>query len=132
MSIIGILLLIVFIIASLLLIVIVLLQDEQGEGIGGIFGGGSSTPFGSRSGNILTKFTSILGAVFFITTLGLAWINRTPDTGDVIGAARRNAPEQSETLEWWSDPAPSLEQGASEGGDLLAEPEATQTEQAAQ
>lgn len=132
MSIIGILLLIVFIIASLLLIVVVLLQDEQGEGIGGIFGGGSSTPFGSRSGNVLTKFTSILGTVFFISALGLAWINRTPDAGDVVGAARRNAPEQSETLEWWSEPAPTLEQGAAEGEEARTETEATQTGEAAQ
>jgi preprotein translocase subunit SecG len=81
-----------------------MIQDEQGEGLGGIFGGGSSTPFGSRSGNVLTKFTSILGAVFLVCSFALAWINRTPESGDVIGAARRQGLTEQQT-EWWNPDA---------------------------
>ena len=44
MGFLGILLLIVFVLAALLLIGLVLIQDEGGEGLGGIFGGGSSAP----------------------------------------------------------------------------------------
>ena len=101
MGLIGVLLLVVFSISSLLLIVIVLIQDEQGEGIGGLFGGGSSTAFGSRSGNILTKFTSILAAIFLVCSFALAWINRTPETGDLLGAARRGAGQEQSIDEWW-------------------------------
>ncbi|MBQ6905176.1 MAG: preprotein translocase subunit SecG, partial [Spirochaetia bacterium] len=72
MGILSIILLVLFVIASLLLILLVLVQDEQGEGLGGIFGGASNTPFGSRSGNVLTRFTSILAAFFLILSLGLA------------------------------------------------------------
>ena len=75
MGVIGIILLVVFVISSILLVVIVLIQDDQGEGIGGLFGGGGSTAFGSRSGNVLTKFTSILAAAFLICSFGMAWIN---------------------------------------------------------
>lgn len=75
MSLLGILLLVVFIISAVLLILIVMIQDEQGEGIGGLFGGGSSTPFGSRSGNVLTKVTSVLGAIFIVVALALALVN---------------------------------------------------------
>ena len=100
MGILGIILIIVFVIASLLLILIVLLQDEQGEGLGGIFGGGSSTAFGSRSGNVLTKFTSILGAVFLVCSFALAWLSRTAEKGDVLGAARQTS--SVETEEWWN------------------------------
>jgi len=81
----------------------VLIQDEQGEGMGGLFGGGSSTPFGSRSGNVLTKFTSILAAVFLLTSFGLAWINKTSDKSDVLGAAYRQSSEKNEVTEWWND-----------------------------
>ncbi|HOV39184.1 MAG TPA: preprotein translocase subunit SecG [Spirochaetales bacterium] len=100
MTIVSGILLVIFVISSLLLIAIVLIQDEQGEGMGGLFGGGSSTPFGSRSGNVLTRMTSILGAIFILTSFGLAWMNRTPESGDVVGAARRQQTAET-TLEWW-------------------------------
>ena len=103
MGILTVILLIIFVIACLLLITMVLLQDEQGEGLGGLFGGGSATPFGSRSGNVLTRFTSILAAVFIIISLGLAWVNRTPEKGDVLGAAYRENAETSNVTEWWNN-----------------------------
>jgi preprotein translocase subunit SecG len=96
--------LVIFVLTCIFLVVVVLLQDEQGEGLGGIFGGGSATPFGSRSGNILTKFTSILGAIFIVCAFGLAWINKTSEEGDVIGAARRSGNAAQENSDWWNAP----------------------------
>ena len=110
MGIVGILLLVVFVLGALFLIGIVLIQDEQGEGIGGLFGGGSATPFGSRSGNVLTRFTSILGAIFLVCAFALAWINKTPESGDVLGAARRGGASETSVDEWWS-PDGTLEAG---------------------
>jgi preprotein translocase subunit SecG len=92
-----------------MLIGIVLIQDEQGEGLGGLFGGGSSTPFGSRSGNVLTKATSVLGAVFLCGAFALAWVNKTPETGDVLGAARRGGADQTSVQEWWVIEEPDQE-----------------------
>ena len=108
MTILSILLLVIFLLACIFLVLMVLLQDEQGEGIGGIFGGGSSTPFGSRSGNILTRFTSILAAVFLLTSFGLAWVNRTTDKSDIPGAAYKQS-DKTEIIEWWNTPAPKKE-----------------------
>ena len=101
MGFLGILLLIIFVLSAIFLIVIVLVQDEQGEGIGGLFGGGSSTPFGARSGNILTKFTAVLAGIFLTCSFALAWINKTPESGDVLGAARRGAASEQTIDEWW-------------------------------
>jgi len=101
MGLIAIVLLVILVISAVLLVLVVLVQDEQGEGLGGIFGGGSTTPFGSRSGNVLTRFTAILAAVFLVCTLGLAWVNRTPEAGNVIGRARQESLKSAETQTWW-------------------------------
>ena len=97
----------ILIISSLLLVLVVLVQDDQGEGIGGIFGGGSNTAFGSRSGNVLTRFTAALAAVFLFCCFGLAWINRTPTAGDVVSKARQAALNGTSQQSWWvQSPAP--------------------------
>jgi preprotein translocase subunit SecG len=70
---------VIFALTSVVLVLIVLIQDEGGEGFGGIFGGGSTTPFGSRSGNVLTKFTSILATLFIIICVILGLINKSSE-----------------------------------------------------
>ena len=114
MSIISILLLVVCVTSAVLLIVIVLLQDEEGEGFGGLFGGGSSTTFGSRSGNILTKFTSIIAVVFMFGTFSLAWVNRTPETGNIIRRARIESLQESEE-DWWVQVKETESKGEGDG-----------------
>lgn len=101
MGILGIILLIIFIVCALLLIFMVLIQDDQGEGIGGLFGGGSSSTFGSTAGNVLTRFTTILGAIFLIISLSLAWINRSGADSDLIKTARSQSAAEAST-EWWT------------------------------
>ena len=112
MGVLSIILIIFFVLSAILLIVLVLLQDEQGEGLGGIFGGGSSTAFGSRSGNVLTRFTSILGALFILCSFGLAWLNKTPEKGDVLGAARREISQEAQ--DWWAPLETESQESASE------------------
>lgn len=106
MEILSIVLLVLFVIIAVLLVGMVLIQDEQGDGLAGMFGGGSTSTFGSRSGNVLTKTTSVLGGLFIAVALFLAVVYKTPDTGDVAAAAR----QQGGTTEWWnaqpSAPAP--------------------------
>ena len=118
MGLIGILLLVIFVIVSILLILIVLVQNEDGDSLGGIFAGGSSSAFGSRSGNVLTRTTYILGTLFLLSSFGLAMINRTPGESGVESAAKQA--ESDVKTEWWNDapaaqapsadaPAPSAE-----------------------
>lgn len=66
--------LIVHVLAALAIVALVLLQQGKGADAGASFGGGSSqTVFGVQgSGNALTRWTSILAALFFVTSLSLA------------------------------------------------------------
>ena len=70
------LVLVIDIISAVALIGLILLQQGKGADIGAAFGSGASqTLFGSRgSANFLTRTTAILGTVFFISNLGLAWL----------------------------------------------------------
>jgi len=103
MGLISILLLIVFVIVSILLILLVLVQGEDGDSLGGIFAGGSGSAFGSRSGNVLTKTTYILGTIFLMTSFGLAMVNRTPSDTGVEAAAKKI--EGGASGEWWNESA---------------------------
>jgi preprotein translocase subunit SecG len=78
MAILSTVLLVLFVIVAILLVLMVLIQNEEGDSLGGIFAGGSGSAFGSRSGNVLTRTTTVLGAIFLIMSLGLALLNRTP------------------------------------------------------
>jgi preprotein translocase subunit SecG len=115
MGLIAIILLVILVISAVLLVLLVLVQDDQGEGIGGIFGGGSNTAFGSRSGNVLTRFTSVLAAVFLITVLGMALVSRTPSVGNVIGKARQEALNTTEQQNWWVQTPAANEAPAANG-----------------
>src|SRR5215469_8137055 len=101
MGILGIILLVFFVTVAILLILLVLAQNEEGDSLGGIFAGGSSTAFGSRSGNILTRATTILGALFLVVSLGLGLMNRSPSGGGVERAGRALSPETG--AEWFME-----------------------------
>jgi len=107
MGLIGIVLLVIMIISAILLVLVVLVQDDQGEGIGGIFGGGSNTAFGSRSGNVLTRFTAVMAAIFLFCVFGIAWLSRTPGAGNVLSKARQEALSSSQNSWWVQAPAPA-------------------------
>jgi preprotein translocase subunit SecG len=92
LGIIGTFLLVIFAVAAVLIIILVLLQDEQGEGFGGLFGGGgSSTPFGASSGNVLVKATTVLGVLFMVTSLAVAITYKSGEPDNVISESRQAA-----------------------------------------
>lgn len=71
-------LLIVQIIVSAALIALILIQQGKGADAGAAFGSGASaTVFGARgSGSFLTRTTAILATIFFLNSLGLAYLSR--------------------------------------------------------
>lgn len=109
MGVIGIILLVAFIIICVLLIAIVLIQNEDGGGLGGLLGGGAqNTTFGSRSGNVLTKTTYVLVALFFLSSFGLALVNKAPTVKDLAPAVTEESAENNE--EWYKEGSDVLEQ----------------------
>ena len=90
---------ILHVIVSIGLILVVLLQTGKGAEVGAVFGGSSSTIFGSSgAGNFLTRLTTGMAIVFMMTSLTLGYFtskrpsstifdNRTP-------AAEQRAPAQ--------------------------------------
>ena len=80
--------LVVHVLIAVAIIGLVLLQQGKGADAGAAFGSGaSSTVFGSRgSGSFLTRATAILAALFFATSLSLAYIAKQDRAA---GAAHR-------------------------------------------
>ncbi len=107
MSILGIILLVLFCIVALLLIFLVTVQDENSVGLGGIFGGGSESAFGSGTSSFITKATTTLAIVFMVLSLVVAFVNKTSDSvPEATAAAAAAAPAES-----WVDQAASTEAG---------------------
>ena len=122
MTIISTVLLVFFVIIAVFLVLLVLVQDEEGDSLGGIFAGGSGSAFGSRSGNVLTRSTTILGALFLVLSLGLALINRTPGGTGVEAAGRELSGEAA--VSNWLEEELNPAQNAPEQGVLETEPAA--------
>jgi preprotein translocase subunit SecG len=99
MNVLGIILLVIFIIVAILLVLIVLAQTSEGDSLGGIFSGGANSAFGSRTGNILTRATAVLGGAFLVLSLALALVNRTQAGQGVIQAGQESSAAQ--TSDWW-------------------------------
>ena len=70
------LILIAHVLAALGIIGLVLLQHGKGADVGAAFGSGASgSLFGATgSANFLSRMTAVLAAVFFLTSLGLAYV----------------------------------------------------------
>ena len=80
--------LVVHILAAIGVIGLVLVQHGKGADMGAAFGSGASgSLFGATgSANFLSRTTAVLAAVFFVTSLSLAYIasNKPKTTGSVM------------------------------------------------
>jgi preprotein translocase subunit SecG len=84
------------VLVAIAIIGLVLLQHGKGADMGSGFGGGASgSLFGATgSANFLSRTTAILAAVFFVTSLALAYLatQKPRETGSVVD--RAPAPQQ--------------------------------------
>ncbi|HEV8341641.1 MAG TPA: preprotein translocase subunit SecG [Candidatus Binatia bacterium] len=99
------------ILVSIGLILVVLLQTGKGADMGAVFGGSSSTIFGSSgAGNFLTRLTTGMAIVFMITSLTLGYFS-----------GRKSATSLFESQ------TPQAEQSATEQGRPVLPPEQPST-----
>lgn len=105
MGLFGIVLLVLFAIVCALLIFMVIIQDQESEGLGGLFGGAGNAAFGSRSTSVVVKFTYVLGTLFFVLAFSLAVLNR-----DRLGNVESSAIVDDSGSGWFDDPSGSAGQ----------------------
>ena len=90
------LILTVQVLSALVMIGLILIQHGKGADMGAAFGGGSAgSLFGaSGSANFLSRTTAVLAAVFFASTLALAYLGnaRPVSSGSVLEGAAVVAP----------------------------------------
>jgi hypothetical protein len=55
-----------------------------------------------------------LGAIFIVGAFALAWLNRTPESTDIVEKARLERLQEAEESNWWveriEEPEPTMEQ----------------------
>lgn len=77
----------IHVVICLALVIVILLQQGKGAEIGAVFGGSSQTVFGaSGAGNVLTKATWAMAAMFFATSIFLAYASTRRFTGSIFGS----------------------------------------------
>jgi preprotein translocase subunit SecG len=104
------------VIVSIGLILVVLLQTGKGAEVGAVFGGSSSTIFGSSgAGNFLTRLTTGMAIVFMVTSLTLGYFTAKKPTATIFDnrapVAEPEAPAQ---------PPPATQPQSAPTGDLPA------------
>lgn len=105
---------IIHVLACIFLVLVVLLQTGKGADMGAVFGGSSSTVFGSTgAGNFLTRLTTASAIIFMLTSLGLTYLSSHQTTATVF------------------DSAPATESAAPAPQAMPAEPEAAAPPEAA-
>ncbi|MDR0639345.1 MAG: preprotein translocase subunit SecG [Spirochaetaceae bacterium] len=103
MGVLNTILLVLFVIVAILLILLVLVQNEEGDSLGGVFAGGGGSAFGSRSGNILTRASSVLGGLFLALAFVMALLTRSPQGSGVEAAGRALITDETPGSAWWDE-----------------------------
>ena len=113
------LIVIIHIICCLFLIGVVLLQQGKGADMGAVFGGSSSTIFGSGgAGNFLTRLTTGAAVVFMLTSMTLTYASARRlsstvfDTGSLPEPPPLSAPANPEGQPPAAGPQGAAPQGA--------------------
>ena len=75
-----------YVVVCLLLLIVVLMQQGKGGGLTANFGGsGSDAAFGARAGaSLLTRTTTVLGALFMVGAMTLAILGQRDETSSVL------------------------------------------------
>ena len=96
------------VLVALGIIGLVLLQHGKGADMGSGFGGGaSSSLFGATgSANFLSRTTAVLAAIFFLTSLGLAYLatKKPTEGGSIVDRVPATQQKKAEPVQPKSEP----------------------------
>ncbi len=66
---------VVFLLTAVILILLVLIQRGRGGGLAGAFGGpGGHSAFGTKTADVFTRATAVVGGIFFVLSIVAALI----------------------------------------------------------
>ena len=83
---------IIHVLSCIFLVLVVLLQTGKGADMGAVFGGSSSTVFGSSgAGTFLTRLTTATAVVFMLTSLSLTYFSARRNSATVFDSAPASA-----------------------------------------
>ena len=112
-------------VTSLFLILLVMLQRGRGGGLTGAFGGaGGQSAFGTKTGDVFTKFTVYTAVVWILLCIGLIFISRSSSSNlqfDAASATTGAGVSETETTD-----SGNAIPGELMGGIGTSEPDATQ------
>ncbi|MFE8070729.1 preprotein translocase subunit SecG [Marinobacteraceae bacterium S3BR75-40.1] len=105
------------VVVAIAVVALVLIQQGKGADVGAAFGGGASqTVFGSQgSGSFLTKLTTILAILFFVTSFTLAvFAKQRAESVGITGvpAAQESSKQEPAQQSQQQDQAPALEESS--------------------
>lgn len=84
---------IIHVLACIFLVLVVLLQTGKGADMGAVFGGSSSTVFGSSgAGTFLTRLTTVTAVVFMLTSLSLTYFSARRNSATVFDSGPASPP----------------------------------------
>ena len=111
------------VVIAVALVGLVLIQQGKGADAGAAFGGGASqTVFGSQgSGSFLTRATTLLAIVFFVTSFSLAVFAK--QRAEIAGEAGIPQVQQPAAAESAASDAEAANESETEGGDGNALPD---------
>jgi len=116
---------IVHVLSCIFLVLVVLLQTGKGADMGAVFGGSSSTVFGSSgAGNFLTRLTTATAVIFMLTSISLTYLSARQTTATVFDSAPLVEPAAPQNAPAAPPDAPAAEQNAPAAAPNAAPPPA--------
>jgi preprotein translocase subunit SecG len=114
--------LILHVVAAIGIIGLVLVQHGKGADVGAAFGTGSAgSVFGSAgSANFLSRMTAGLALVFFLTSIGLSYLNNKRSSGKGVMANQPAATQSAPDKAPGASDVPAVPAGKSDKGDKAA------------
>lgn len=105
-------LVILHVLVCIFLVLVVLLQTGKGADMGAVFGGSSSTLFGSSgAGTFLSRLTTATAVIFMLTSLALTYLSGQPSSSTIFDTAPvEQVPPQEAPLAAPPAPVPGSEQ----------------------